>query len=121
MGEELGEDEARVPTEPVETPTAPKPVLTRDEKRRRFLIGFLGWWLVNVPLAMVLNARHLAEVLFMVFFVQVVLLIIMAFANRAVALGMLAAIGLNLVISILFGLLFNALCWIPVSTPLPFY
>jgi hypothetical protein len=53
-----------------------------------------------------------------IFGINLLLLIVMAFVNRWVALGLVAAITLNLVVSVVLGLVFNAICWIPFTSPM---
>jgi hypothetical protein len=107
------------PPGPAFTPPAPKPVLTQQQKLRRFLIGFLGWWLVNVPLYLLADRAQGAQGSFLfIFTLNVIALLVMAFANRWVALGIVAAVALNLVISLFLGQFFNVFCWIPFTTPM---
>ncbi len=122
MSNQPGIEYPEIPPESENRPATPKPVLTNADKLRRFLIGFLGWWLVNVPLWLLLD-RVSGAVAFMipVFIVQVIVLIIMAFVNRWVALGLVAAIALNFIISIFLGLFLNMLCWIPFTSPNPLF
>lgn len=129
MSEVPGEPEPKAPQEPEKKPRPPKRIFTRQEKIRYFLIGFLGWWLVNILLWRILvpvPLSHLrgyqgSESLIcaapIIFGMNVFLLIRMAFANRWIALGLLAAFAVNLVISLLLGLAANAACWVPFTTP----
>jgi hypothetical protein len=121
------------PQEPEKKPLAPTRIFTRQEKIRYFLIGFLGWWLINillwrllvpVPLSQLQGYRagqgiseNLICTVPIIFGMNVFLLIRMAFANRWIALGLLAAFAVNLVISLLLGLAGNAACWVPFTTP----
>ncbi|MGE5251505.1 MAG: hypothetical protein ACM3QS_14985 [Bacteroidota bacterium] len=102
----------------------PKPILTQQDKLRRFLIGLLGWWLVNIPLWLLLQPVMVSQgatfvycTLPFLFGANIFLLIIMAFRNRWVALGLLAAFAVNLLVSLVLGLGTNAMCWIPFTTP----
>jgi hypothetical protein len=110
-------------------PIAPAPTaqpgkqLTRNEKRRDFLIGFVGWYVVNGTIWLLLSRGKsspygLAQTsaTFYNIFIMVgnlgVLLIITGI-RRSVAVGILASYAVNFVIAMIFGLMFQAACWIP--------
>jgi hypothetical protein len=104
--------------EPAITAPAPKPVLTRRQKLWRFLIGFLGWFLVNTLVWVAAGALALQNDCFgfydcshLLFYFallivgpgNVVILILMAIKNRWVALGILGAISVNFVTGLILG------------------
>ena len=111
----------------------PKKQLTRNEKIRDFLIGFVGWWIISGLVWLgVTNATFSApsrignellalfELLFLLLFflTQLIALILLAFRRGWIALGMLSAIAMNLVITLLIGLTQNAFCFAPFFIPL---
>lgn len=96
-----------------ETPTALAP-----EKFKlnlgQFAAGFLGWFLVTLLFyAQKMDTESLMICGGLLFLVNVVVLLILLIRLRSVGLGMLAALGVNLVISLLLGLTQNAFCFIP--------
>jgi hypothetical protein len=50
MGQEPEEAVQEVPEEPEKKPPSQRRLYTRQQKVKYLLIGFLGWWLVNVLL-----------------------------------------------------------------------
>jgi len=110
-----------------------KKQLTRNEKIRDFLIGFVGWWIISgLVWLVVTNATFtfpsrlwnellaLFELLFLLLFflAQLIALILLAFRRGWIALGMLSAIALNLTITLLVGMTQNAFCFAPFFVPL---
>ncbi len=128
----MNENPAPLPPEQPPGPAAPGPA---SSKRRRWLLagaGFLGWYIVNglfwliyvqLPtkdpnaiygLSPYLNMAMLATV------INVILLIVLVLIRRTrwIAQGVLAAWAVNMAISLVLGLSFNALCLTPFLTPL---
>ena len=95
--------------------------LTDNGKRVRFAIGFVGWWVAfSLVLVLLIGGGQGSLAIYdwiFVFPVQVIVLIILAFKQRQVALGMLSAIALNLVLSLLRGAVVSAVCFIPLWSP----
>ncbi|MGE5251503.1 MAG: hypothetical protein ACM3QS_14975 [Bacteroidota bacterium] len=112
MGEQIGDADQGIPPQPEKLPPGPKPVLTREQKLKRFLIGFLGWWIVNYPVWALFGGGY-GMIGLITFPANIIVLIILAFRQRWVALGMLAAIAANLLISIMLGVTYMGLCFIP--------
>ena len=96
-----------------EQPPAPHP-----EKAKlnpwQFAIGFLGWFAVGL---LDYTQRMDVETLIIcggaLFIVNVGVLILLLIKLRSVGLGMLFALVLNFVLSLVFGLAYNAMCLIP--------
>ncbi len=100
----------------------PQPVkqLSRNEKTRDFLIGFLGWFLVNGLVWAVITERIGGELgqysfIFGIFVLppNLLALVILAFARRWVALGLLVAYAANFALALLAGAFINGVCWFP--------
>ncbi len=90
-------------------------------KRRQFLIGFAGWCLATGSIWLVLS-RELSGNWFVqllvsgtLFLVNIGLLAGLGSSRRVrwVALGMLAAVALNLLISLALGAWFSVVCFVP--------
>jgi hypothetical protein len=81
---------------------------------RQQLIGFIGWYLIAWALTGLLS--------FWLFFVSLVALIFLALIKetRRLAGGILIALALNFVISLILGLGLNAFCFIPFFYPINF-
>jgi hypothetical protein len=99
-----------------EQPDKPARHLSRNEKIRDVLIGFLGSWAINAAIWALIGRDF--EGMFIVFNIfilpgNVLLLIVMAFVRRWVALGLLAAYAANFLFALIMGLFYNGLCWIP--------
>ncbi len=100
-----------------------KPALTRNQKVRDFLIGFVGWYVVNGAIWLVLTSGGTlyggptgGYGLFFNLFIlpaNLVALLIFTFIRRWVALGMLGSYAVNFMFAAIAGVMFNALCWIP--------
>ena len=110
-------------------PKKPKTPLTRTEKIRDLSIGFIGWWLVNGLVWFVFNldavkyGGELVTIGLLLFslvyaIAQLITLIVLAFRRGWIALGALSAMGLNLVISLMLGLLINSVCFAPFFIPM---
>ena len=131
MDEPTQEDEPsgdQHPETPLELPGDQPPARGGRKFRLtwQFVAGFFGWYLVmaliNGPQVLPNpGAQVYSESLFvcnaLLFPVQVLLLIIWIKARYQVGWGMLAAIGVNLVISLALGLGYNAACFIPFFVP----
>jgi hypothetical protein len=72
------------------------------------IYGFLGWWIVNGALWI------LSELLF---FVNIIGLVILGIKYPKIAFGALVAFALNLVASLIMGLAAAGTCFIPFFTP----
>lgn len=91
-------------------------------KRRNFLIGFLGWYLVNGALWFILSgatfdateAQSSGAVCFL-FPLNLLLPVLFGVirVTRWLALGILAALALNFLVSLILGMSFNGLCFVP--------
>ena len=80
--------------------------LSRNEKIRDFLIGFFGWWIVNVLLWVISpvdpSGQLPGEIFnFIVLPINIIVLIFLAFRRRWVALGVLATYAVNFIIALL--------------------
>ncbi len=80
----------------------------------QFVAGFLGWFLVSLLIyAQKMDEESLMICGGLLFPVNVVILIILLRKLPHIGWGMLSALGANLVISLILGLVNNALCFIP--------
>lgn len=88
----------------------------------QFGVGFLGWFLVMwlVSLAFFKNSSPTDEYSFLgwgmlVFPIQILVVIILIGIKkfRHFGWGMVSALGINLVISLLTGVVFNGVCFVP--------
>lgn len=107
------------------SPNDPNEKISEDErvkweKSGRFAAGFLGWYLVNGLIWLLfsggsLNGEGALILNFLIFPLNVIALLIFAFnrSTRFFALGLLGALAVNFVISLVIGLQFNAMCFIP--------
>ena len=96
---------------------------TRNEKVLDFVLGFVGWFLINGLLygcsILILQrmsfdaSGSIVAVLLglLPLLVNIAALIFFAFTRRWIALGMLAAFALVLVGVLLFGLVFYVICY----------
>ena len=94
------------------------PPLTRNEKIFRFLVGFLGWYAVNGLLWYLVGNPNEGEnfiLLLCSFPANVLALLVLSLAKRTrlIGFGVLAAVALNLLISLILGVLQNAFCFVP--------
>jgi len=106
----------------------PKRQLTRNEKIRDFLFGFVGWWVINALVWFAVMSDYvnsMGENVLLIFLLgipvfylaQLITLIILASRRGWIALGIVSAMALNLVITLILGLTFNATCFIPFFVP----
>jgi hypothetical protein len=101
-------------------PAAPKAgePLSRRAKIVQFTGGFVGWYLVNFGIYAVTSAGGKGFTAAIVIFpANIIVLIILAYKRRWVALGMLSAIALNLLVALILGIGVAAWCFIPFFTP----
>jgi hypothetical protein len=83
------------------------------------LVGFAGWFIINglVWLAIAGNGSILKGSAiyanFLLLPINLIVLIVIAVKRRMIAFGMLLALALNLAVSLLMSLSFNAWCFIP--------
>lgn len=107
-----------IPVEEGQIPENQTPVAQPPKKFKlniwQFAAGFLGWFLVTL---LVYGQKMDGESLMLcggvMFLVNVVVLIFLFVRSRSIGMGMLAALGVNLVISLILGLVNNAMCFIP--------
>src|SRR5574341_783869 len=98
-----------------------KPPITTRQKYVDLIIGFVGWYVVNTSVWFwLLEGSRLSDgtglaIAANLFILppNMIALIILAFVRRWVALGVLAALGFNFLISIVVGLFVNAMCFVP--------
>jgi hypothetical protein len=92
------------------------------KKMRDFLIGFFGWWIINLVVFGIIIGNSAGEgfwyfILFIgypiTFVANVITLIVLASRRRFVAFGALSATALNLLISLVSGIFINGICFIP--------
>jgi hypothetical protein len=132
----MGEKLAPVPPEqlPPEQPQGRADSDLAISKRRRWLLaGFIGWYIVNglfwliykqIPLLDPRGSTFVAidylNMGILTTIINVIALIVLALIRRTrwIALGVLGAWAVNLAVSLVLGLLFNALCLTPFFTPL---
>lgn len=105
--------EGMVPPTPVdgssETPPVRKFKLTWD-----FFVGFLGWFLVTALFyGQVRDQEALTICGGLLFPVNLLVFILLLRWQRQMAWGMLAALAVNMVVSLVLGLVQNAFCFIP--------
>lgn len=112
-----------------EPPKPEKPPLSRNQKISRFLIGFLGWyilnglyWYITEPHGLdgdstFTGANFYAVLSINLFLFPSNLLALIVLSTipptRWVGFGILIALALNLAISIVEGVAFNGWCFIP--------
>ena len=110
-------------------PKKPKTPLTRTEKIRDFSIGFIGWWLVNGLVWSVLSSDDVQNgdetvilrfslLLLGVDIAQFITFIVLAFRRVWISLGILSALFINQITSIVLGLFNNVTCFIPFFIPI---
>jgi hypothetical protein len=84
-----------------------------------FLVGFLGWYLVNGLIWYFINdpTSDGQSRLFNLFIFPANLLVLIVLSairrTQAIGLGILAALGLNLVLSLILGTVMNGICFFP--------
>ena len=99
-----------------------KPPLFTTIKSREFLIGFFGWYFINGLIWAILEMFYsylgnysgwYLELL--IFPINLLVLIILSAMKRTrkIGLGILAALALNFLLSLILGLLFNGVCFVP--------
>lgn len=82
-----------------------------------FLAGFLGWYLINgliwLGLGNPVDSEYIPNLL--IFPINLLALIILSVGKRTrnVGLGILAALALNLLLSLILGALMNGVCFVP--------
>ena len=110
-------------------PKKPKTPLTRNEKIRDLSIGFIGWWLVNGLVGSVLSSDDVQNgdetvilrfslLLLGVDIAQFITFIVLAFRRVWISLGILSALFINQITSIVLGLFNNVTCFIPFFIPI---
>ena len=114
----------KVPEKPPAAPKIVPPPLSTAAKRREFMIGFVGWWVVNGALWLGLTGGEglgpggFGIILNLLLFpANLLMLIVLAFIRRWIALGGLAAIAVNLLIALIMGVALAGFCFIPFFTP----
>lgn len=76
------------------------------------IAGFLGWYLVN-GLAWLLNSNDDSGLACFLFPLNMIVLIVFLIKWRAIGLGILGALALNLLISLVLSTVMNGTCAIP--------
>lgn len=95
--------------QPPETPPSRKFKLTWE-----FFVGFLGWYLVTALFyGQVMDQEALTICGGLLFPVNLILLILLLKYRTQLGWGMLAALAVNMVVSLVLGLVQNAFCFIP--------
>ena len=92
-----------------------------QEKRIELLIGFIGWFVINGVLWAIaagtpVGLAYLPPNLIL-FPANVLVLIILARTRRWVALGVLIALAVNLLITLIMGVVIAGFCFVPFFTP----
>jgi hypothetical protein len=84
-----------------------------------FVVGFVGWFLLNstgwLLTGAVLEETDMANLLFLP--LNVIVLIVFLIIRRWIGFGILAAVALNLIISLIIGATIQATCAIPFWVP----
>ena len=118
-----GEPPPDMPPPPAETP----PPIPRSKLIWQFVGGFLGWFLVNGAFYWItyggMNQTTQPSGLLCVILPANIIAFVILIAikkTRQVGWGMLSAIGLNMLISIMIGSILNAMCLVPFYFP-PIY
>lgn len=107
------------PSTPIEPPAKPaKSPLTTAQKWRQFWIGFGAWWLINsliwFPLSGADNLGYGIFFSLLVLPLNLIVLLVLAFIRRWMALGVLTTYGVNLLVSVLYRPFdMNGICWVP--------
>jgi hypothetical protein len=117
------------PIPPNDRPTETTQPASKYKRAWKFAAGFLGWYMllaaVYYLLAPTTGISPAGDVVVpmilsgLLFPLQVVgLILLFAFKkNRNIGWGMLSALGVNLVISLMLGLVYNGVCFIPFFMP----
>jgi len=101
---------------PEATPPAPKPE-SKITRLVKFAAGFLGWFLVTLLIYGAMSGEETMMICGgLLFPANLVLLGLLLKFQRFAGWGMLAALGVNLIISLIRGLTTNAFCFIPFFT-----
>jgi len=104
---------------PVPPPAKPKPSLRETVTSKPFLIGFFGWYVINGLIWLVFGNPNQSEsaifVNLFVFPVNLLALILFLIIRRTrrMGFGILTALAVNFVISLVLGLFLNGACFIP--------
>jgi hypothetical protein len=110
-----GEDqpEGTAPPTPGDQPSATPPV-RKFKFTWEFFVGFLGWYLATaIFYGQVRDQEALMICGGLLFPVNVLVLILLFKWQRQMGWGMLAALAVNMVVSLVLGLIQNAFCFIP--------
>jgi hypothetical protein len=100
----------------------PERTLSRNEKIRDFAIGFFGWYIINGLLWIIINPGIINGGTAVnggsgciTFPLNLIVLIVFARIKQThwIAFGILVALALNLVVSLIIGVAFNGWCFIP--------
>lgn len=107
------QSEGIVPSPPNEQPPESPPA-RKFKLNRKFVIGFLGWYLVTALVFGVVTLDAYSNGC-IIFPAQVLTLIILLSVRtvRDIGWGMLSAIAFNLLISLMVGLGDDAICFVP--------
>jgi len=112
------------PAQPVETAPQEPPVQQPTQRENistllEYIAGFLGWFLVMLLHLLFQKAPGAFTTIMCVFQGVALLVLFLTKKRRAIAWGMLTAIGLNFVICLAQGLIINMICFIPFFNPVP--
>ena len=108
-------EETRLAT-PAEQPLEAQPT-AKFKLTWQFVAGFLGWFFVMALVYWV--GRSESTCLFPILFpINLGILMVLLRKQPQVGWGMLSALGLNMVISLILNLFLNAICFIPFFTPM---
>jgi hypothetical protein len=97
--------------------TTPDRGLVHDPREGRrqnigFVTGFVGWYLSNGLVWLLIGRNDNGQACFL-FPLNVIVLIAFLVKRRAIGLGILSALALNLLISLAMSTLFNGACAVP--------
>ena len=87
-------------------------------KNNQILYGFFGWYLINGLIWLYISSLNQMESIFnnlFIFPINLLALIILSVNKRTrkIGLGILIALALNLLLSLIVGLSINGICFIP--------
>ena len=86
----------------------------KSQRILKFVVGFFGWFLVTfLVFGGKMESNGMEISLGVVFFANIVILTFLLKKRSFIGWGMLSAIAVNLIASIILGLFMNAVCFIP--------
>jgi hypothetical protein len=81
-------------------------------KRPQILYGFVGWYLVNGAFYLIPGAINFFFALFLANIIVLIVLVLIK-ETRMVGIGILIALALNFLVSLVLGIFFNGVCFVP--------